>query len=195
MADTAPRHMTVEEFLQWDDGTDTRYELIKGQPTEKESLGRGQAVLAARVSKLVGARVERGKLGRTFINMAVPSPWSDQHCYVADIAATKRPTASDARVIVDPFLVVDLALSWNRRCGALYHYHLIPSMAEIVLLDPHYVFAEVFRRHDGNWLMEMGNTRDWRLKLETIGIDVALSDLYRGLPMEEPTYPAKPPAE
>jgi Uma2 family endonuclease len=30
MASPAPRRMTFE-FLQWDDGTDTRYELIEGE--------------------------------------------------------------------------------------------------------------------------------------------------------------------
>jgi len=31
MASPAPRRMTLDEFLQWDDGTDTRYELIEGE--------------------------------------------------------------------------------------------------------------------------------------------------------------------
>ena len=32
MADAAEKRMTVAEFLDWDDGTDTRYELIDGRP-------------------------------------------------------------------------------------------------------------------------------------------------------------------
>jgi Uma2 family endonuclease len=31
MATPAPRRMTLAEFLEWDDGTDTLYELIDGQ--------------------------------------------------------------------------------------------------------------------------------------------------------------------
>jgi hypothetical protein len=31
MAKPAPRRMIVDEFLQWDDGTDTRYELVGGE--------------------------------------------------------------------------------------------------------------------------------------------------------------------
>ena len=33
MADIAEKRMTVAEFLTWDDGTDTRYELIDGRPS------------------------------------------------------------------------------------------------------------------------------------------------------------------
>ena len=32
MADLAEKRMTVAEFLTWNDGTDTRYELIDGRP-------------------------------------------------------------------------------------------------------------------------------------------------------------------
>lgn len=32
MASHAPRRMTLAEFLEWDDGTDRRYQLIDGVP-------------------------------------------------------------------------------------------------------------------------------------------------------------------
>lgn len=32
MSDPAPQVMTLDSFLDWDDGTDSRYELVDGQP-------------------------------------------------------------------------------------------------------------------------------------------------------------------
>jgi Uma2 family endonuclease len=32
MPETAEKRMSLAEFLEWDDGTDTRYELVGGQP-------------------------------------------------------------------------------------------------------------------------------------------------------------------
>ena len=32
MDQPAPRRMTVAEFMAWDDGTDTRHELVHGAP-------------------------------------------------------------------------------------------------------------------------------------------------------------------
>ncbi len=32
MGDLAAKRMTLAEFLVWDDGTDTRYELVGGEP-------------------------------------------------------------------------------------------------------------------------------------------------------------------
>ena len=34
VADPAEKGWTVEEFLAWDDGTDRRYELLRGKITE-----------------------------------------------------------------------------------------------------------------------------------------------------------------
>ena len=31
MVETAEKLMTLAEFLDWDDGTDTRYELVRGK--------------------------------------------------------------------------------------------------------------------------------------------------------------------
>jgi hypothetical protein len=32
MSEAAVKRMTLAEFLRWEDGTDTRYELLAGQP-------------------------------------------------------------------------------------------------------------------------------------------------------------------
>ena len=38
--------MTVAEFLTWDDGTDTRYELIDGRPVAMAPVTAGHSIIA-----------------------------------------------------------------------------------------------------------------------------------------------------
>jgi Uma2 family endonuclease len=44
VVETAEKLMTIAEFLEWDDGTDTRYELVRGKvvgmapPSAKHSV-------------------------------------------------------------------------------------------------------------------------------------------------------------
>ena len=52
MADAAKR-MTVAEFLAWDDGTDTRYELIDGRPVAMAPAAPNHSIIA---SKIAGPR-------------------------------------------------------------------------------------------------------------------------------------------
>ena len=42
MSELAYRAMTLEEFLRWDDGTDTHYELISGFPDGDGTAGGGR---------------------------------------------------------------------------------------------------------------------------------------------------------
>ena len=65
-------------------------------------------------------------------------------------------------------------------------YRQIPSIREILLLDPMRMYAEVLRRLDGErWLSDLAVLPDARLRLESIGLDIALADLYAGLPLDE----------
>jgi Uma2 family endonuclease len=46
MAETAEKLMTVAEFLTWDDGTDTRYELVDGRPVAMAPVTAGHPIIA-----------------------------------------------------------------------------------------------------------------------------------------------------
>jgi Uma2 family endonuclease len=45
MSELAIRRMTLDEFLRWEDGTDTRYELLDGFPIAMAPPARAHGVL------------------------------------------------------------------------------------------------------------------------------------------------------
>ena len=49
MAEPAIRRMTLEEFLRWEDGTDTHYELIDGFPVAMAPPAEAHRILAVRL--------------------------------------------------------------------------------------------------------------------------------------------------
>ena len=60
MAEPGIRPMTLEEFLRWDDETDTRYELIDGFPIAMAPPAEAHRILALR---LVSASMLRSRAG------------------------------------------------------------------------------------------------------------------------------------
>ena len=60
MSDVAIRRMNLDEFLIWEDGTDTRYELIAGFPMAMAPGMEDHGVLAARLA----ASLENALAGR-----------------------------------------------------------------------------------------------------------------------------------
>ena len=58
MAEPATRRMTFDEFLSWDDGTDTRYELWGG-----DAVAMALAAKPSRALRQLGVNRSRGSAG------------------------------------------------------------------------------------------------------------------------------------
>jgi Uma2 family endonuclease len=58
MAKVADKLWTLEEFLAFDDGTDTSYQLFEGRIVAMNPPLRGHAVLTARLVRMVGSRLK-----------------------------------------------------------------------------------------------------------------------------------------
>jgi Uma2 family endonuclease len=52
MSEPAIGRMTLAEFLRWDDGTDTRWELVDGVPVAMAPPAVAHGILAARLAGL-----------------------------------------------------------------------------------------------------------------------------------------------
>jgi Uma2 family endonuclease len=61
-------------------------------------------------------------------------------------------------------------------------YQLIPSLQEILYLESAEIAATVYRRDGDEWHSVQIAGRDAHLILETIGLDIPLSAIYRGVP-------------
>ena len=57
MSDPTPRFMTLEAFLEWDDGRDRRYELIDGQPVAMAPPGEVHGTLVASIIGALSTRL------------------------------------------------------------------------------------------------------------------------------------------
>ena len=67
MAEPAIKPMSLDEFLRWDDGTETHYELIGGFPVAMAPPAAAHRILAARlVSRLEAGLAHRRPSKSTF---------------------------------------------------------------------------------------------------------------------------------
>jgi hypothetical protein len=69
MSEAAFKRMTVAEFVRWEDGTDTRYELLAGSPVAMAPPTVAPGILVARLCARIEAalqsrRPRRGSHGR-----------------------------------------------------------------------------------------------------------------------------------
>jgi Uma2 family endonuclease len=189
MAEPAVKPMTLEEFLRWDDGTETHYELIGGFAVAMAPPAEAHRILAMRL----GSRIDSALAGRrpcnAQIEAGVARPDRVDTYFEADIAMTCESNEPGRQTIKDPLLIVEiLSPSTERhdRRVKLPAYRQISTVQEIVLIASDGHFAELHRRAGAQWITEILRGAEARLTLTTVGIEIPFADLYEGIALGEP---------
>jgi Uma2 family endonuclease len=190
MADAAQRRMSVEEFLAWQGEGDTRYQLREGVPVAMAPPSATHRVVAGNLMGLVFEKL-RSRPPRTVQPEAGLSSISSRRSFhQADFAVTCSPVGPSGQEIADPIRIVEVlspSTADDDRRIKLPDYRMIPSVQEIVLIDSRFRYCEVHRRSgDDRWITDLLRRAEDRLRLETVGLDVALSEVYANVPLEEP---------
>ena len=101
MAGPAEKLMTVDEFLRWDDGTDTRYELIDGQIVAMAPPSGPHRTIVANATRLLGNRLQARSPCRAEVEAGIRvsdlTRWQNWHGVTIWAAASSIATCSMAR--------------------------------------------------------------------------------------------------
>jgi Uma2 family endonuclease len=189
MSDVAYRAMTLDEFLRWDDGTDTRYELIGGFPVAMAPPAEVHRALAVRLVSRIDAALSARRPCNAQIEAGITRPDRADTYFVADIAATCLPLSPRRQAMEEPFLIIEvLSPSTERhdRRTKMPLYRQLETVQEIVLIDSDSIYAEVHRRAGTQWITELLRGGQAVLTLASVGIDISLGELYEGTGLAEP---------
>jgi Uma2 family endonuclease len=105
---------------------------------------------------------------------------------IPDLAVSCTPQAADRPDLADPALVVEILCPSNRAdaWANVWAYTTMASVREILVLPTDAVAAEVLARlPDGAWPERPSLIAGGELMLESIGLRVALADLYARTPL------------
>jgi Uma2 family endonuclease len=126
MAEQALRLMTVDEFLAWDDGTDTRYELADGALWAMAPPDAPHRIIVANATTLIHGGL-RGRSPCRPENEA-GLRIDDRTMWQADIAVTCQPPARELEM---PLLVVEVlspSTGTHDLSRKLPDYRMLPSV-------------------------------------------------------------------
>ena len=188
MSEAAVKRMTLAEFLRWEDGTDTRYELLGGCPVAMAPPVIARGILALRL----GARIDAALRSRSPCfgqsEAGIARPDRNDTCYIANFAVTCTPPGRGQQLLQDPLLIVEILSSGTAlhdRQTKVSDYRRIPSVQEILLIDSTSIFAEVLRREGDRWITEIVRGPHATLSLASIGLTATISELYEGIDLPD----------
>jgi len=184
MAEPAARRMTLEEFLAWDDGTDTLYELDEGFPVAMAPPAEAHRILAVRLASRIDAALADRRPSNAQIDAGVTRADRADSYYIADIAVTCQANEPRQQAIREPILLVEIlspGTERHNRRTKLVIYRQIARVQEILLIDSETYYAELHRRQNAHWITELLRGRDASIALNSVGLGIPLSELYEGI--------------
>ena len=184
MAEPAVRRMTVDEFLRWEDGTDTRYQLLDGAPVAMAPPAPRHGMLAVALGAEIRSALRSRRPCIAQGEAGIARPEQEDTCYVADLAVTCDPPRPADRLIRDPILIVEILSPGTAgfdRQTKVPDYRRIASVQEILLIDSESLFAEVLRRSGEQWVTEIVRGPAGILSLSSVPLSISMAELYEGI--------------
>jgi Uma2 family endonuclease len=182
MATPAPMRMTLAEFLAWDDGTDTLYELIDGQVVAMAPARDAHGTIVMNLGVAIGLRPPC----RVVSNAGITRPDRADSFYVADLVVTCDQPADQRFFLPEPRLIVEVlsrATAAHDRGRKGGEYRRIPSVQEILFVFSDERRVELWRREAERWVIE-DYIGEAAVRLESLSLDLALPAIYASVALD-----------
>ena len=180
--------MSVEEFLDFAESSEDRYEYIDGEPHKMTGGKLNHFQIIANIMfqfRLLLAETDC----RTLPNGMLVSVGEASLVSPDVIVVCGEPeTEADTRILLNPILVVEVTSpsSMERdRVVKREYYGDVPSIQAYLVVDQERAVVELYRRGDTGWYIQRFSNLDDHVPLEALGIRLPLRDIYQRIELEE----------
>jgi Uma2 family endonuclease len=178
MVEPAQKRLSIAEFLSWDDGTDRRYELVRGEIVAMAPPSPAHGTIAGNVVAIVHPRLKPPC--RVIIEAGIALPDRDDTYYQADLAITcAPPSAEPTRFVEEPRVVFEIVSPSTAKHDFEWKspdYQGIPGIEEIVYVWSNRRHAQHWHRTGDQWLGTI--VTGGSLALRSFDIELAFEAIY-----------------
>ena len=189
------RQMSVEEYLDFAENSEDRYEYIDGESVQltdgKLDHFRIIANVTVRFASLFADR-DYLVLGSGMLVKA-----GDARLVAPDVSVVRGEpeTESETRVLLNPILVVEVTSPSSiehDRISKREYYSNVASIEAYLIVDQHRVFVELYTRSDTGWHIQYFSDLGDEVPLAALECSLPLRDIYQRISFEEqPPAPAE----
>jgi Uma2 family endonuclease len=170
--------MSLAEFLDWDDGTDTLYELVEGRIVAMAPPNDAHGTIIRNIGLAIGPALKAPC--RIVGNAGIVLPERDDRYYVADLAVTCDQPASQRRFLPEPRLIVEVlsrSTAAHDRGLKGEDYRQLASVQEILFVSNDERRVVRLRREVDHWAIDDFHRRRFGAPREHRRDHVALDHL------------------
>lgn len=186
------RQMNVEEFLDFAENSEDRYEYIDGEPRQMT----GGKLNHFRIIHGIQVILERQLEGTDFEaiagGMLVIAGEKRLVAPDASVVRGEPETEADTRILLNPILVVEVASPSSGdydRVSKREYYSEVASIQAYLIVDQHRVRVELYTRSETGWQIQRFSDLGDEVPLAALECSLRLRDIYQRIKFE-----AEPPA-
>jgi Uma2 family endonuclease len=178
--------MSAAEYLDWEPTQEDRYEYWDGEVVAMSGGTRNHNRISLNFSKLLDDALLNRDCDVYIADVKVQVEPGRKYFY-PDVVVTCDKSDNDAQIVQSPCLIIEVLSPSTEaidRGAKFARYRQFQSLQEYVLVQVDRPKVEVFRRNENSqWVLSEYDLDD-RLLLESIGVEIAISDLYRQVQFE-----------
>jgi Uma2 family endonuclease len=184
--------MTAEEYLTWEPTQEERYEYWDGEVIAMSGGTRNHNRVSGNFFRLLADTLVDRPCEVYIVDIKVQVEPGQKYFY-PDVVVTCDQRDDDPQLINFPCLIVEVLSPSTEaldRGAKFAKYRQFSTLQEYVLVQVEQPMVEVFRRNEqGQWVLSEYALDD-RLRLESVGVEIAIADLYRQVSFESSSNPA-----
>lgn len=178
--------MTPDEYLAFERAAETKHEYLDGEVFDMSGGSARHSIIAGNLIGEIRAAL-KGRDCLTFTSdMRLKVQATGLYAYPAAQIACGPLEFEDDRedVILNPVVIIEVlstsTASWDRG-KKFWHYRHLDSLTDYVLVAQDEWLVEHYRRQpNGGWLLETLEQGTGRLRLESVGCEVPLTEVFSG---------------
>jgi Uma2 family endonuclease len=182
--------MSAAEYLEWELTQEERYEYWDGEVVAMSGGTRNHNRISLNFSKLLDDAL-LNRACEVYIADVKVQVEPGQKYFYPDVVVTCDERDDDAQLIQFPCLIIEVLSPSTEaidRGAKFARYRQFASLQEYVLVQVDRPKVEVFRRNDrSQWVLSEYDLEE-RLLLESIGVEIAIADLYRQVQFEDNNF-------
>ena len=170
--------MTVAQFVHWEDGSDTRYELVRGRPVALPLPSGRHAEISCNIFRAFDAQLPSGC--RALFGAGIARDLADDECRLPDVFVTEEPIPE--HIFTSPRLVAEVlspATERDERTTKLDFYKSLASIQAIVIVWQDRRRIQLHERDGRRWKVQdfVGGV----VPLPGLGVELVVDEIYRGV--------------
>lgn len=187
------RYPTGEEYLDLERKADFKSEYLRGAIYAMSGGTLNHSIIASNLNGELHAQLKERPCQAVGSDMRVQVDSADAYFY-PDLSGLcgefefhddRQDTYRNPQFIIE--ILSDSNESYDRG-KKFFHYQMLASLKEYVLVSQKMAVVEVYRKEGEHWIYQLLRGKDAVLKLESVGCAVPIADIYRNVkfPPEEP---------